>query len=394
MYHRGKKNSSVVFLLFLAGIHSLSAQLSHTIMLNNPSFEDAPATGRPPSGWFNCGFAGESPPDVQPGSFSVSRKAQHGNTYLGMVVRDNESWEKVGQQLSSPLLRGKCYEMTIQLCHSDTYWSMSQMTRRSTNYDTPVVLRVWGGNGYCILTEQLAETSPIDHTDWRAYTLKLSPMLSNYTHITFEAYYKKGSLFAYNGNLLSDNASYIREIACPPPPPVVAQRTSKNRTAAPTNSPATTAPPVVNRTPVTAKEVSVQPEAVAPLQPIVVAPAARTVVRTELIQTKILYFDINEFIVPEQYDDYLRTLAEQLKNFAVAVEAGGHTNNKAADKFAVELSEKRAKAVADRLIELGAPPEKVSFKGYGKSRPLDSNLVEEGREKNQRVEITIWKIQN
>ena len=48
-----------------------------TIKLANPSFEDYPQAGHPPGGWYDCGFAGETPPDINPtGQFKVSQKAQ------------------------------------------------------------------------------------------------------------------------------------------------------------------------------------------------------------------------------------------------------------------------------------------------------------------------------
>jgi outer membrane protein OmpA-like peptidoglycan-associated protein len=397
MYHREKLFPAILWGL-LTVLQQTVAQPAHVIMLANPSFEDARATGRQPSGWFNCGFVNETPPDVQPGSFSVSQPAHHGNTYLGMVVRDNETWEKVGQQLNVPLQRGKCYEMTIHLCHSDSYWSRSQKTQMEANYNTPVVLRVWGGNGYCMLTEKLFETTPVNHTDWRPYLMALSPMMSNYSHITLETYYKPGTLFAYNGNLLSDNLSYIKEIPCPVPtvPLPVASNTRRKRTTpapVPVATSISTPMPVSSVPATTAKEVNHQPEAAAPL-PLPAPSVRKVIIKKELVQTKMLYFEINQYTVPEEYDKYLQDLAIQLKTYFLFVEAGGHTNNNAADKFALELSEKRAKAVADRLIELGVPAERVGFKGYGKTQPMDSNMVEKGREKNQRVEIKVWKTEN
>jgi outer membrane protein OmpA-like peptidoglycan-associated protein len=54
------------------------------------------------------------------------------------------------------------------------------------------------------------------------------------------------------------------------------------------------------------------------------------------------------------------------------------------------LSEDRAKAVAERLIALGARrPEHVRAAGYGDERPIADNSTEAGRGRNRRVEITI-----
>jgi outer membrane protein OmpA-like peptidoglycan-associated protein len=54
------------------------------------------------------------------------------------------------------------------------------------------------------------------------------------------------------------------------------------------------------------------------------------------------------------------------------------------------VSEARARAVAERLIELGArTPERIRAVGYGDERPIADNATEEGRARNRRVEITI-----
>jgi outer membrane protein OmpA-like peptidoglycan-associated protein len=54
------------------------------------------------------------------------------------------------------------------------------------------------------------------------------------------------------------------------------------------------------------------------------------------------------------------------------------------------LSEKRANAVGDFLLALGARrPAQVTTRGMGARMPLGDNATEEGRRKNRRVEITI-----
>ena len=69
----------------------------------------------------------------------------------------------------------------------------------------------------------------------------------------------------------------------------------------------------------------------------------------------------------------------------------GHTNNLLhpyADK-AMDLSTKRAKSVADWLISKGVSSERVQYKGYGWTKPVEPNTTPEGRKRNQRVEVTI-----
>ncbi|QLH30266.1 MAG: hypothetical protein HWD63_13375 [Candidatus Parvibacillus calidus] len=60
----------------------------------------------------------EKPPDVQPsGSWEVRKPANNGDTYLGMVVRENDTWESVSQQLSGTLKKGKTYTFDLFCVH-------------------------------------------------------------------------------------------------------------------------------------------------------------------------------------------------------------------------------------------------------------------------------------
>ena len=90
-------------------------------------------------------------------------------------------------------------------------------------------------------------------------------------------------------------------------------------------------------------------------------------------------------------------IVNELKDFLVSnpdinIEIMGHTNNRCADEFCNILSERRAKSVVQYLIEKGIPDRRLTFKGYGKSKPIASNDSSGGRQKNQRVEVKITKI--
>ena len=67
----------------------------------------------------------------------------------------------------------------------------------------------------------------------------------------------------------------------------------------------------------------------------------------------------------------------------------GHTDSVGKDAANQKLSEGRANAVRDDLIERGVAPERIEAIGYGESRPIDTNDTEEGRQNNRRVEIEI-----
>lgn len=199
------------FLIFtFCLIGQLAAQSE--IKLRNPSFEDKPQHAHVPKGWKDCGLENESPPDVQPvgGSFRVTRPPSDGKTYLAMIVRDNDSWESVGQKLKKPLQKGQCYSFEIDLCRSDFYLSRSRITGDVTNYNAPVRLLIWGGNELCEKAELLGESELIMNSDWQTFSFNFQPK-NEYSYLSFEAYYQAFYVVPYCGNLLLDKASAILE---------------------------------------------------------------------------------------------------------------------------------------------------------------------------------------
>lgn len=69
----------------------------------------------------------------------------------------------------------------------------------------------------------------------------------------------------------------------------------------------------------------------------------------------------------------------------VDVEVVGHTDGEGAVEINQDISERRAQAVVDRLIELGVPEERLRARGAGESEPLGDNDTEEGRAQNRRI---------
>jgi len=83
------------------------------------------------------------------------------------------------------------------------------------------------------------------------------------------------------------------------------------------------------------------------------------------------------------------TVIEEHPNTNIRIE--GHTDNTGSDDYNQNLSEKRADAVKDWLIENGCSPDNLTTIGYGESKPIVSNDSESGRQQNRRVEIIIEK---
>ena len=92
----------------------------------------------------------------------------------------------------------------------------------------------------------------------------------------------------------------------------------------------------------------------------------------------------NSFVELDKLVKYLK------EKTSVKILIEGHTNNIGQEKNNQILSENRARVVYEYLIEKGVDPKQlVSFIGFGDSRPIESNLTQEGREKNRRTSLRI-----
>ena len=114
----------------------------------------------------------------------------------------------------------------------------------------------------------------------------------------------------------------------------------------------------------------------------------------QTIQVSRLYFEADSTNMTEESYPVLKEIAGFLKdNPLVAIEVGGHTNNIPPHEYCDRLSSERAKAVALYIARQGIDPNRLVYKGYGKREPKYSNRTEDGRRRNQRVEIKILRIQ-
>ncbi|UKN00797.1 OmpA family protein [Paracrocinitomix mangrovi] len=91
----------------------------------------------------------------------------------------------------------------------------------------------------------------------------------------------------------------------------------------------------------------------------------------------------------ESISELTRIALIMKKNPELTFEISGHTDNVGSDATNKTLSESRAQAVFNYLIERGIKKERLTFIGYGETKPVDSNDTEDGRQNNRRVEIKI-----
>ncbi len=180
-----------------------------TLYLLNPSFEmDRQFPGQIPMFWRDLGNPSETPTDIQPGSFEVTKRAQAGSYYVGMVTRENNTWEGIAQQLNGKLAKDSTYKFGLWLATAPHYRAVSRVTGELADYNQPVMLKIWGVNTTTKAEELLAETEPVLHASWLQYVFTLQPGGSDYDEIQLLVYYAKGFMRT-NGNLLIDNCSPI-----------------------------------------------------------------------------------------------------------------------------------------------------------------------------------------
>lgn len=358
------------------------------ISFYNPSFEDTPRHSKVVKGWNDCGFMNESPPDVQPGSWEVSLRAQDGQTYLGMVTRDNDTWERVSQRLPKAIQGDKCYMVSVYMAAFENYVSASKLTGRISNYNAPTVLRLWGGNDPCDQGQLLAESTPVRHSDWQKYTFKLEPN-ADYQYIMLEAFYDVPVLIPTNGNILLDKLSDLVEIPCDDSLIAIAEKPDEDPIDLDTAVEETRNTQAIIVEEKEERNASEQ----AKKTPIIKELDHEKIEEGQMIRIENLYFATDSSNITKESIPVLTEIYEFLQEHQdITIEIGGHTNNLPPQFYCQQLSERRAKAVADYLFGKGISRDRVTFKGYGKSKPVVSNATKEGREKNQRCEIKILSV--
>lgn len=101
-------------------------------------------------------------------------------------------------------------------------------------------------------------------------------------------------------------------------------------------------------------------------------------------------FDFDKTTLKNEGKQRLDLLAARLMDGVVqVVVALGHTDSMGTQAYNQQLSEKRARAVADYLSNKGIPNEKIFTEGRGGSQPIASNSSEAGRAMNRRVDIEV-----
>ena len=109
-----------------------------------------------------------------------------------------------------------------------------------------------------------------------------------------------------------------------------------------------------------------------------------------------VFFDFNgTSLRPESFEILDRVVAVLRQQFNVVVEIGGHSDSRGDPETNRKVSEARAKAVYDYLVNRGIAPYRLRFKGYGESQPVAANTLADGedfaagRARNRRVDLRV-----
>lgn len=116
-------------------------------------------------------------------------------------------------------------------------------------------------------------------------------------------------------------------------------------------------------------------------------PAVSEVVRVELD----VKFDFDKSKVKEESYGDIKNLADFMKQYPqTTTTVEGHTDSVGTDAYNQKLSERRANAVRDVLVnQYGVERNRVQSVGYGESRPVADNATDAGRAVNRRVEAEV-----
>lgn len=108
---------------------------------------------------------------------------------------------------------------------------------------------------------------------------------------------------------------------------------------------------------------------------------------------KNIFFDTNKSeLLPPSITELTNLLQLLQANTSVKIEIQGHTDNEGNAEANQALSVQRSKAVYDYLITNKVNPQRLTFKGFGATKPISSNDTPAGRQQNRRTSFIITSI--
>lgn len=107
----------------------------------------------------------------------------------------------------------------------------------------------------------------------------------------------------------------------------------------------------------------------------------------KFVTTGIL-FDVNRSTIKGESMGTLNEIVKMMKEYSdLKFSIEGHTDSDGDDSFNQKLSEERAASVKNALVKSGIDASRFTIRGWGESKPVDSNSTSEGKANNRRVEF-------
>ncbi|WP_273212697.1 MULTISPECIES: OmpA family protein [Helicobacter] len=109
------------------------------------------------------------------------------------------------------------------------------------------------------------------------------------------------------------------------------------------------------------------------------------------IHTFSVQFPFDSTNIAPEYNAEIADFAEYMKqNPNQTAIINGHTDSTGNPAYNQKLSERRATAVKNKIIEEGIAADRLDARGYGETRPIADNATKEGRKQNRRVEAEVY----
>jgi OOP family OmpA-OmpF porin len=103
-----------------------------------------------------------------------------------------------------------------------------------------------------------------------------------------------------------------------------------------------------------------------------------------------LEFDVSKATIRSKSFPTLNRVADLLKSKNFSLKLAGHTDSQGGADYNMGLSKDRAESIKAYLVSQGVNASRVEATGYGETQPIASNKTKVGRQKNRRVEFTLF----
>jgi outer membrane protein OmpA-like peptidoglycan-associated protein/Tol biopolymer transport system component len=118
--------------------------------------------------------------------------------------------------------------------------------------------------------------------------------------------------------------------------------------------------------------------------------AARPAPSKPVVLRNVFFETGSAALLPTSTTELDRLVALLRETPALRIQVSGHTDDVGDDASNQTLSENRAKAVHDYLVQNGITADRLRFKGFGETKPIETNDTPEGRARNRRTEFVVW----